>query len=331
MRLVVTGAAGFLGSVLTQRAVERGHLVLALDDLSRGLNSVGAVAGAVFTQHDCQGGIAETLASTLWSARELDAVVHFAAGTGSLDRPYEELVALNVDMTKRVYDDALRLGAKAFVYPTTSLATAVPDSPYVRSKEEALTWLLGVHAAPDESPPVLLPLRLFNVVGAYRGFTELRQREVHLVPELCRCRQTGKTFVINGADYDTVDGTPSRDFVHVLDVVDFILVNLEMIVLSGALHPGALRQDDGAVWVGTGWATTVTDVMTIFEQWTGARIKVERGPRRAYDCGALWCRLTAPGAVREVLGRPMAPAWVGIRDEALALLGGPHDLAARRG
>lgn len=327
MKIVCTGAAGFLGSVLCQRALERGHGVLALDDLSRGLNEVQALTGRfIFTQHDCQGGLLEAtdLLRTASNPvqRSVDAVVHFAAGTGSLDRPYEELRALNVEMTKRVYQDAAALGAEAFVYPTTSLALEVPDSPYVRSKEEAFTWLRQaqiVRRASGEAGPLLLPVRLFNVVGAYRGFTERRRREVHLIPRLVECRKTGEPFVVNGQDWETEDGTPSRDFTNVLDVADFILTNLEYIVLGGAPHPSAVIQPDGALWVGTGWATTARQAADIFGQWAGA-VAVKAGPRRAFDCAALRCALDAPGAVRAVIGRPLAPAWVGIRDEAAALM-----------
>jgi UDP-glucose 4-epimerase len=335
VKIVCTGAAGFLGSVLCQRALERGHWVVALDDLSRGLNPVADAAGGqraprqrlAFVKHDCQGGFTEALPTGAFIASQwgldaagVDAVVHFAAGTGSLDRPYEELRALNVEMTKRVYQDAAALGAKAFVYPTTSLALEVPDSPYVRSKEEAFEWLRGAQH-PYETAPRLLAVRLFNVVGAYRGFTERRRREVHLIPRLVECRKTGEPFVVNGQDWETEDGTPSRDFTNVLDVVDFILTNLEYIVLGGAPHPSAVIQPDGALWVGTGWATTARQAADIFAQWAGA-VAVKVGPRRAFDCAALRCALDAPGAVRAVIGRPLAPAWVGIRDEVAALMEG---------
>jgi UDP-glucose 4-epimerase len=324
VRIVVTGSAGFLGSVLCQRAHERGHHVLGLDDLSRGLNLVGATIPFRFRKHDCQGGLMEAIHSTgegprYGTVEPVHTVVHFAAGTGSLDRPYEELRALNVEMTKRVYQDAAALGAKAFVYPTTSLALEVPDSPYVRSKEEAFEWLQGAQH-PFESAPRLLAVRLFNVVGAYRSFTERRRREVHLIPRLVECRKTGEPFVVNGQDWETEDGTPSRDFTNVLDVVDFILTNLEYIVLGGAPHPSAVIQPDGAMWVGTGWATTARQVADIFGQWEGP-VAVKAGPRRAFDCAALRCALDAPNAVRAVIGRPLAPAWVGIRDEAAALMG----------
>ncbi len=321
MRIVVTGAAGFIASVLCRRALERGHGVFALDDLSRGLNDVQALDGRfLFKQHDCQGGFMEALPSAFRRARagvepQIDAVVHLAAGTGSLDRPIEELRALNVEMTKRVYADAADLGARLFVFPTTSLALAVPDSPYVVSKEEAFDWVKRQAHVP------VLPLRFFNVVGAYKGFTERRRREVHLVPQLATCYRTAAALTVNGDDYDTPDGTPSRDFVHVLDVVDFILANVEAVGDGHRrMHPSTVIQEDGAAWVGTGWLTTVLQAAAVVGQWFGP-VALDVGPRRAFDCGALACAPTAPLAVRVVIGRPLAPAWVGVRDEVRELLG----------
>ncbi len=311
MRMVVTGAKGFIGSVLSCRAAELGHEVLALDNESRGLNDVEIVKNVRYQRHDCMSGIGEAMPAE-WT--HVDAVVHLAAGTGSLDRPIEELRALNVEMTKRVYQDAKAFDARAFVFPTTSLAIAVPDSPYVKSKEEAMSWLLQ-----GDDKKILIPLRFFNVTGAYKDFTEKRWNEVHIVPRLVECFRKGETFVINGGDYWDApfpgrrDGTPARDFVNVLDVVEYIFW-LIAAHLSGV---PVRRHIDGATWVGTGRPVTALGVMNIFEQFVGP-VHHEIGPRRPYDTGVLCC----PPPMVEQLSqiRPITPAWVGIRDEALSLL-----------
>lgn len=309
MRIVVTGAAGFIGSVLSLRALETGHQVFALDDLSRGLNEIYSVPGIVFTRHDCRGGILE--AKRLWrvGTDSVDAVVHLAAGTGSLDRPLEELRGLNVEMTKRVYEDAVALGAKVFAFPTTSLALGVPDSPYVISKEEAFAWVKAQTRVP------VLPLRFFNVSGAYKRFSEFRQHEVHIVPRLVDCYRTHDAFVINGDDYETIDGTPSRDFVNVIDVVETILHCLALV--TAGIDP--LKQVDGAVWIGTSRTLTALQTWRIFEQYVGP-VRMKIGPRRAFDVGALHCPSPASDFVRGVRQSDLVPAWVSIRDEARALL-----------
>ncbi len=309
MRLIITGAAGFIGSVLTKRAIEIGCDVVAIDSLVRGLNPVWELKDVTFIQHDCQGGFLEALPISF--RRSVDAVVHLAAGTGSLDRPIDELRQLNVEMTKRVYQDAQAIGAKVFVFPTTSLALGVPDSPYVQTKEEAMTWVLQ-----QESEMRLAPLRFFNVVGAYKGFTERRQKEVHIIPMMVEALKTKVPFIINGRDYETVDGTPSRDFINVLDVVETILWDF--------IEPGrrfaitAPKMPDGTHWLGTGRTTTVQQALDIFSQWI-AEVPSTFGPRRAFDVGEVKCDVNSVTLAWLRARRQLAPAWVGIRDEALAL------------
>lgn len=324
MYLVITGAKGFVGSILSLRAIERGHHVLALDDESRGLNPIEERIGSSYQRFDCANGILDAVTERGWE--NVDAVIHLAAATGSLDRPLDELRHLNVTMTKHVYEDALRLNAARFLWPTTSLALGVPDSPYVQSKEEALTWLRDV----DATARISMPLRFFNLAGAYKGLTELRKNEVHLIPMMLDAYRHAAPFVINGDDYDTADGTPSRCFVHVLDAVEFLLDCVE-----GRTTPqphgqtGISRIDpdtgrsvdppaDGAVWLGHGRPTTVAEACRIFEQFVGT-LQHKIGPRRAFDCGGLECTVGQAMQFERARGFALAPAWVTIRDELAAL------------
>lgn len=322
MRIVVTGAKGFIGSILAKRAMEIGHDVLALDDCSRGLNAIGEPhmlihprGKLLFVKHDCQGGLLEAVASGghCYGDQPVDAVVHLAAGTGSLDRPIGELRALNVEMTKRVYEDARALGAKVFVFPTTSLGIidSLKDSPYVLSKEEAFEWVK------TQSDPRPLPLRFFNVIGAYKGFSEFRKKEVHIIPKIVESYLTGSPFVINGDDYkETVDGTPSRTFIHVLDIVKNILFRAQHVVQSGM--PWGEPAFDGAYWIGARHTVTVRQVLDVFEQFVGP-VHSKVGPRRQFDCGEVLCKWLE-SAQAEACAGGLAPAWVGIRDEAFALI-----------
>ncbi len=315
MNICVTGAKGFLGSVLSHRAVEMGHTVLALDDESRGRNTLTSYQvekdgpALRYIKHDCRGGIGEVLQT---SGLRPDAVVHFAAGTGSLDRPIEQLRGLNVEMTKRVYQDAVAWGAKAFLFPVTSLALEVPDSPYVQSKEEALAWLLEA----DANTHIALPVRFFNVIGAYRKCSEFRANEVHLIPALVNCSLRGVPLVINGDNYPTEDGTPSRDFVNVLDLVEYVLAILATRV-AGEFMP-IVPASDGAIWLGTGHSTTVKELIALFRQhvgWVGYTI----GPRRPFDCWGLTVDPQQQMQFARARGL-LTPPWVGLRDEALALI-----------
>jgi UDP-glucose 4-epimerase len=314
MRIVVTGAKGFIGSVFSLRATEHGHDVIALDDGSRGLNPTEDRIGSAFRQFDCLHGIKDAVEGSI------DAVVHLAAATGSLERPLEELLEYNVGMTQHVYNDALSLGARAFVWPTTSLALGVPDSPYVVSKERALTWLRQVDGAADGGAGIGIPVRFFNVAGAYKGLTEYRKNEVHLLPMLLEHQKRGEPVIINGDDYNTIDGTPSRDFVHVYDVVEYLLALIEGKV--GGMLPVVPHAGDGAVWLGTSNSTTVLQALSIFEQFAGC-IDKRIGPRRAYDCGALYVD-SAQSLQFEGTRRGLTPVWVSIRDEIEAIKNTPR-------
>jgi len=313
LRIVTTGSRGFIGSVFSLRAVERGHTVLALDDESRGENPIEQKIGGSYHKHDCKTGFHD-LVSELAPRTRVDVVAHFAAATGSLDRPLEELLELNVEMTKHVYEDALRLGARCFLWPTTSLALGVPDSPYVESKERALAMLKTV----DAKAKISTPLRFFNVAGAYKDLSELRKNEVHLIPEIVRAAAQRFELIINGDDYDTIDGTPSRDFVHVFDVVEYLLDIAEAQIAGAKIavpHP-----DDGAIWLGKGVSTTVREAIDIYQTATGNTVPIQIGPRRPFDCGSLQVDIRQAAQFAMIRGG-LAPAWVSIRDEAAALAG----------
>lgn len=342
MNILVTGARGFIGSVFCRRAIEQGCQVFALDDESRGLNTLGPFVTQYY-RHDCSGGLLEALTrfglttkgdSRVYGAG-VDAVVHLAAGTGSLDRPYAELVGLNVEMTQRVYHDAVAAGAKAFVFPTTSLGLAedLKDSPYVKSKDDAMAWLLKVddpwakeYDSPGAELParIAIPVRFFNVTGAYKGASEFRKKEVHMLPRLVDAYVKRVPFVINGDDYDTPDGTPGRDFINVLDLVNWLLYLIGTKVanegdLCGAgVHPHA----DGAIHCGTGAQTTARQAVELFRQHVG-RVEYEIGPRRAFDTGGLAInRAQADQYCDFVNGGLPTPFWVSLRDEAKALIHG---------
>lgn len=312
MRIVVTGACGFVGSVLSVRAAELGHEVYALDNGQRGNNrqAIESLKNG-WIQTDCMDGIKHALPKD----KSIDAVFHLAAATGSLEKPLEELCRFNVGMTEKVYEDARSLGAKAFVWPTTSLALGVPDSPYCESKERGRKWLLEREA--KENAPIAAPVRFFNVTGAYKGCGELRKHEVHILPVMMDALLKKKEFVVNGSDYDTVDGTPGRDFVNVLDVVEELLALAEH-RLKGTFQKSWAHEGDGTIWLGTGQNTTVGQVLKIFERFVGNAPAHRIAPRRAFDCARLVMDDRQQQRFAKSRGM-LVPPWVSIRDEFLHL------------
>lgn len=296
MNLLITGSKGFIGSCLTARVSDRGHAVISLDDNSRGLNDVQSISTHKFIAHDCREGIAPILEEYCdkgveynWTGKRLDkaqfkidVVVHLAAGTGSLSRPYSELCELNIDMTKKIYHDAVDHGVKVFVFPTTSLVEGVPDAPYVQSKQQAMDWLCEQNDGIN-----IVPLQFYNVTGAYYNFSEHRKLEVHIIPVMLQKYMADENFIINGNDYNTIDGTPGRDFSNVVDVCDAIL-RLSEIQLSPS--PFKINKP---IKIGTGVTTTTNQVIDLFNKYMepkfGRKLKVDIGPRRDYDCGSLRC------------------------------------------
>lgn len=278
MKALVTGAAGFVGSVLCAKLLNAGHEVVAVDNVSRGLNAVWRLPGIDFVQLDCLKGIKEA------TQMGVDAVVHLAAGTGSLSRPIEQLRELNVEMTKIVYQGAVDAGASWFVYPTTSLTYGVPDSPYVKTKEEGMNWLLSLKPIATR----VMAYRFFNVIGAYNLFTEHRKAEVHIIPTMFQKFIAGEPFEINGNDYDTVDGTPARDYVNVLDITEYIVHMLER-GYDGRPHISGITE------LGRGEATTTLQMVDMFNDIVfslghKSKLSVRIIGRRAFDCGSLQCK-----------------------------------------
>jgi len=278
MKMLITGSRGFIGSILTSRARENGHMIIPVDDFSRGLNET-----SYCVNWDCRKGVSHILDEYVFDDKQapVDAIVHLAAGTGSLSRPYEELCELNIDMTKKIYEEAVKWGIKVFAFPTTSLVEGVPDAPYVRSKEDAMQWLLK-----QDDGVNIIPLQFYNVTGGYRDFSEIRKLEVHIIPIMIECFMQNKPFIINGSNYDTVDGTPGRDFSNVVDVCDFI-IHLTQRQLKSPF------KSSGVIKVGTGRTTTALQMVNMFndivEPKFGRKLQHEFGPERLFDCGWLRC------------------------------------------
>jgi UDP-glucose 4-epimerase len=288
LRAMVTGCNGFLGSTLCARLTEIGVDVIGIDNNCRGLNVVKDLPNLVYHEFDLQSIITRR---QILELNRPDVIFHLAAATGDLTRPVEELEAINVQMTYDLFKDSRTLTpmdsySPIFIYPTTSLAIAVPESTYVQTKEKVLDMLRG---EPDSDRLILF--RNFNICGSYRDFGENRRMEVHLFPRMYKCYKTGETLTINGDDYDTIDGTPSRDFAHVLDAMDFY-IHCWILKRSGRLD---YPTTDGLLEMGRGKPITVLEcaqiVLENMKKWgiRGPGFNMEIGPRRDYDCGSLRC------------------------------------------
>lgn len=283
MKLLVTGGAGFVGSVCATVLVERGHEVVIIDDLSTG-NSGAIPEGAAFHRGDVADLVAEVLDSTF------EGVLHFAARSlvgESVTTPADYWQS-NVVTTLRLLDvmraegiDNLVFSSTAATYgepemvPITEDAPTRPTNTYGATKlaiDMAITTYAAAYGLGATS------LRYFNVAGAYGSAGENREVETHLIPLVLQValgrREDIKVF---GDDWPTADGTCVRDYIHVADLAEAHLLALY------SNNPGEHRIFN----LGSGSGYSVREVIDVCREVTGRTIPDEVAPRRAGDPAVL--------------------------------------------
>jgi UDP-glucose 4-epimerase len=297
VRLLVTGGAGYIGSVVTLRLLREGHEVTVLDDLSTGFADAVPDGAALV-----KGTLADAAADVLGTGPRYDGVLHFAAKAlvgESVEHP-ERYWHTNVAGTLALLD-AMRVHAvprlvfssTAATYgqptevPITERAPTAPTNPYGASKL-AVDMMIGAEATAHGLGAV--SLRYFNVAGALDGYGERHAVETHLVPiALQVARGARPALGINGADWPTPDGTCIRDYVHVADLADAHLLAL------AAAEPGRHRIYN----LGSGAGFSVLDVVEAVRRVTGAPVPTEVAPRRPGDPAVL---VASSALIREELG-----------------------------
>ena len=285
MRFLVTGGAGYIGSVVTVQLLEEGHEVMVLDNLSKG-HRRAVPEGASFVRGDLLD--AQRLARVL--ATGFDGVLHFAALSlvGESVRHPERYYRTNVMGTLNLLEGMLPAGIPRLVFSSTAAvygepekvpipetAPAHPTNPYGGSKL-AVDNLIGFYAAAHGLRAT--SLRYFNVAGASGQFGEDHQPETHLIPLVLEVAAERRTSVeIYGTDYPTPDGTAIRDYIHIEDLAQAHLVALE-----------AAKPKEHRIYnLGNGTGFSVREVLRCAREVTGRRIKTIEAPRRAGDPAVL--------------------------------------------
>lgn len=279
MKLVVTGGAGYIGSVVTSQLLDAGHLVTVIDDLSTGHRDA-VPDGAQFVQariHECR----EHLVG-----QGYDGVLHFAAKSlvaESVAIPelyWENNVAGSFALLEAVREAEI----PRFVFSSTAATYGEPDDSPINEDTPAapvnaygaskLTVDMALASYSRAHGIAATSLRYFNVGGARGRYGERHSPETHLIPNLLRVaaglEETAKLF---GTDYATSDGTALRDYLHVLDLGRAHLLALETSV------PGRHR----IINLGTGVGYTVRQVLDMCREITGEAIPAQELPRRAGD------------------------------------------------
>jgi UDP-glucose 4-epimerase len=284
MRLLVTGGAGYIGSVVAQRLLARGDEVTVLDSLFRG-HRAAVPEGAAFIEADLLD--AEAINEAVAG---FDGVLHFAAMTlvGESVRAPERYYRGNVVGTLNLLDAMRAAGVGRLVFSSTAATYGEPDAIPIRedtppapvnaygASKLAVDRMLADEARAHGLAAV--SLRYFNVGGASGALGEDHEPETHLIPLVLRAAAgTSDHAAILGADYDTRDGTALRDYVHVEDLAAAHVLALE--------HATEGRHEVFNLGSGTGY--TVREVIEAVKKVTGRDFEVREEPRRPGDPPAL--------------------------------------------
>ena len=282
MNVLVTGGAGYIGSVVVARLLEAGHDVTVIDDLSTGHRDA-VPDGAQFVL-----GRVQQVSSTL-VRQTFDGVVHLAASSlvaESIADP-QKYETNNVAGTRHLLEALLAAGiwkivfsSSAAVYgeparvPIEEDAPTDPLNPYGASKA-TVDQMLGEEAARHGIAAV--SLRYFNVAGSYGTLGERHDPETHLIPLTLRAALEGKPIAVFGDDYPPPDGTCIRDYIHVVDIADAHLLAL------GVASPGTWRVYN----LGNGEGFSVRQVIAAARRVTGMMLAEHVSTRRAGDPAVL--------------------------------------------
>lgn len=299
MAILVTGGAGYIGSVVVKDLQAKGETVVVLDNLVYGhRQAIGE--NTVFYEGDIGDG---DLVRRILSEHEIEACMHFSAFTyvgESVEKP-KIYYHNNVAQTLKLLDVLIENNVKKFVFSSTAAVFGEPQkipidethpqnptNPYGWSKLMVEKILQSYDAAYGLK---FVALRYFNACGASGDCGEDHNPETHLIPLVLFAAQGRREFIsIFGDDYSTPDGTALRDYIHISDLSQAHLLALKHLGKGG---------DSEFINLGNGLGFSVREVIETAKKITGKPIDARIGPRRAGDPS----RLVADSKkAREVLG-----------------------------
>lgn len=284
MKLLVTGGAGYVGSVCAAVLLEQGHDVTIVDNFSTG-NREAVPEGA----HLVEGNVADVAADVL-SAGDFEGVLHFAARSlvgESVEIPSDYWHG-NVVTTLALLDAMRENNVPSLVFSSTAATYGEPSK--VPITEDMPTQPTNPYGATKLSIDFMITsfakayglaatsLRYFNVAGAYGDIGENRAIETHLIPIVLQVALGHRDKIyLFGDDWNTPDGTPVRDYIHIRDLADAHVLALQ------ANKPGV----HSIYNLGSGEGYSVKQVVDMCRKVTGRDIPAEVAPRRAGDPAVL--------------------------------------------
>lgn len=286
MNILVTGAAGYIGSICSEVLIARGHQVIALDNLQEGHRAAVPVE-AIFCLADLA--VRPQLEQT-FAAHKIDAVMHFAgeALVAKSVREPSTFYAANIACGVNLLDAMIRHNVKKLIFSSTAATygephtvpipedhSKLPINPYGKSKLRFEEILADYRAYTGLQ---FATLRYFNAAGASPSRGEHHRIETHIIPRVLDAALGNLLQVdVFGTDYPTPDGTCVRDYIHVLDIADSHIRALENIE----------RVSGEAFNVGTSRGYSIFEVIATAERITGRKIPKKMSPRRPGDPAVL--------------------------------------------
>lgn len=288
VKILITGGAGYIGSTIGSAALDAGHEVVILDDLSQGRAEF--CAGRPFYKGDVAD---RSLLDRIFAEHHIDAVVHCAARIvvpESVADPlgyYDNNVAKTIGLLEAMVAngvDRVLFSSSASVYadPTSGFGVTEDDpvradSPYAMTKVMIERVLADTARA---TPLRAVALRYFNPIGADPTFRSGQQREhpSHVLGKMMDAWAEGGVFTITGCDWATPDGSGIRDYIHVWDLARAHVATLEH--FDGLVGDGEPFQ---IINVGTGRPLSVRGLADAFQHATGTPLKIAEGPSRPGD------------------------------------------------
>jgi UDP-glucose 4-epimerase len=282
MNILVTGGAGYIGSICVEQLVKQNHHVIVIDNIQQG-HREAVLPEAAFYEGDIGN---SDLLEEIFQKHKIEAVMHFAAETlvdVSMTNPqiYFEnnvvngLTLLNVmkmyDCKKMIFSSTAAIFGNPEYIPIDEKHPTEPINSYGESKlmfERILDWYHSAYGFQFNA------FRYFNAAGASQRLGEAHNPESHLIPNIIKVALGLKEKIyIFGSDYETRDGTCVRDYLHVVDIAQAHILSMENLE----------KKPSAKYNLGNGTGFTNLEVLRMLEKISGKRVPYELAKRRPGD------------------------------------------------
>ena len=316
MKILVTGGAGYIGSHAVVELYQAGYQPVIIDNFSNSQESalagIESILGTTVPIYRIDCGDVAALRQVFEAEKDIKGVIHFAAYKAVGESVAKPLAYFqnNVGSLLTLLQVMKEFGVENLVFSSSCTVYGIPEalpvteatptkpasSPYGRTKQMCEEVVHDVSSAPDNTLRTIL-LRYFNPIGAHES-AKIGELPLgvpnNLVPYITQTAAgIREKLTINGNDYDTVDGTNIRDYIHVVDLAKAHVVAVQRLLDRKAT--GTVETFN----VGTGHGNSVLEVVQTFEKVSGQKLNYSIGPRRPGDVPAIYADATK---AEQVLG-----------------------------